>query len=243
MPGGEESGPHALQGPGLAPAWQSPRGLWGRSALSWAGSGMGGGANGPSVQLGDEASQKQRERHPRWAHTEGQASVPGVSSGSLGQGAAGLPGAGRVCAGVRARLLSEQGMAGTRLRGRKGHIRVLTGQERPRGARVGPRPSSCQGHCRCHGAWERAVLRRPLEGILEERAGTALWARGGGAPVLTWGSSLYMALFPVLGSSMRWAIPPHDRASSCPAEHQRKHRGWKERGQGDGVMEAPHGEG
>lgn len=127
---------------------------------------------------------RNRERDTPAGHTEGQASVPGVSSGSLGRGAAGLPGAGRVRAGVRARLLSEQGMAGTRLRGRKGHVRVLTGQERPRGSRVGPRPSSCQGHCRCHGAWERAVLRRPLESILVERAGTALWARGGGAPVL-----------------------------------------------------------
>lgn len=41
MPGREGSEPSALQGPGLVPAWQSPRGLWGPAALSWVGSGMG----------------------------------------------------------------------------------------------------------------------------------------------------------------------------------------------------------
>lgn len=103
-------------------------------------------------------------------------------------------------------MISEHGMAGARLRGRKGHVRARTGQERPRGARARPQPSSCQGHCHCRGAWERAGLWRPLEGILEGRAGTALWARRGGDAVLTCGSSLHTALFPALGPSARWVV-------------------------------------
>lgn len=103
-------------------------------------------------------------------------------------------------------MISEHGMAGARLRGRKGHVRARTGRERPRGARARPQPSSCQGHCRCRGAWERAGLWRPLEGILEERPGTALRARRGGDAVRPGGSSLHAALFPVPGSSARWAV-------------------------------------
>lgn len=83
-------------------------------------------------------------------------------------------------------------MVGTRLRGRNGPGETQGCQGRASAQQL-PRALSLPE------AWERAVLQRPLEGILEETAGTAPWAQGGDTAELSWSSSFCPPLFPALG--------------------------------------------